>query len=102
MPTDKPVSWNCATPPTAWLLTAKPLVASTVKVTVPPAGLEEEILAVRFTAPPEVELYGTFTLEAVRVMDVGTSPPPPSPPADPAPQPTEPRNNNRQKARAVP
>jgi hypothetical protein len=60
--------------------------------------LEEEILAVRFTAPPEIGLKGTFTAEALRVMDVGTDPPPPTlpPAADPPPQPTKPRNNDMQ------
>ena len=47
------------------------------------------MFAVRFTLLPE----GTFTLEAVKVMDVGTGPLPPPPPlVDPPPQPKKARN----------
>ena len=55
-PTDNPVSWNCATPFTAGLLTEKPLLPSTKKVTLPPAGLEEVMLADRLTTPPELDV----------------------------------------------
>src|SRR5216683_3658915 len=95
MPTDKPVTWNCATPLTTGLPTEKPLLPSTEKVTVPPGVLEEVTFAVRFTLPPEIGLEGTLTLEVVRVTDVGTGPPPPPPPLGPPPQPKKPRSKKR-------
>ena len=78
------------------------MLPSTTKATVPPVGWDEETFAVRLTTPPAIELDGTFTLELVKVMDVGTGPLPPlppPPPADPPPQLTKPRKKMRQKAR---
>jgi len=77
----------------------QPLLPSTMNVTVPPGVLEEVTFAVRLTLPPDIELKGTFTFEALRTMDVGTGPPLPL--VDPPPQPTKLRNNKMHEDRAA-
>jgi len=64
-------------------------------VTVPPGVFDDVTFAVKFTLPPEIGLQGTFTLDAVRVIDEGTGPPPPPPPDElPPPHPKQHRSRH--------